>query len=311
MEGFFNHYKLHKQADDISEKFVKSPINKICRLCNKSYPLVSFDTIPHIVPELFGRNNLISNFECDECNKKFQKFESDAAIMVQHYLALLNIKTKNGVPVFQSFKTPSERSTILRSQGNKRRFDFGMNLKDFEFNDEKGSMSINFRTRNFRPFSIYKVFLKMGICLLTDEELKSNKHYLDFLNSEKPIDDGREFWTAFRYMLRTKYHTTPSVSLYKAKSTLKENVELPEYILLIHFANIVFQFFLPISSKNMAEHKNQNSLRLELFPVFALEDISRIKSVEMYCIDLKETKKVFITDNVELYYDKRISETKE
>lgn len=305
MESFFDYYDLHKSTDDITERFIKDPANKVCKFCEAAYPNVLFDTVPHIVPELFGRNNLTSNFECDTCNQRFQKFESDTSTMVQHYLSLLNIKTKNGVPTFQSLKKADECSTTLKSQGNNRNLYFGTNLNDFEFNDEAKSLSVNFRTRKFRPFSVYKIFLKMGISLLTEDELKTNHHYLTFLNSEEPIDDGRQVWTTFRYMLKTKYHIVPKVNLYKAKETLQGNVEFPEFAILVNFANIIFQFFLPISKKNMDEHKPENNLRLELFPSFVLDDVKRLKSIELYHLDLKETNKVSITDNIVLHYDKR------
>lgn len=310
MESFFDYYDLHKSTTDITERFLKDPTGKVCKFCKTAYPFVSFDTAPHSVPELFGRNNLTSNYECDTCNQRFQKFESDTSTMVQHYLSLLNIKTKNGVPTFQSIKKPDEYSTTLKSKGNNNRsLYFGTNLNDFKFNDEAKSLTVNFRTRKFRPFSIYKIFLKMGISLLTEDELKMNDHYLDFLNSEEPISDGRQIWTAFRYMLKTKYHIAPKVNLYKAKNTLLNNIEFPEFAILINFANIVFQLFLPISKKNIEEHRPENQLRLELFPAFALEDITKLKSVELYYFDLKETNKISITDNIILHYDKRERQT--
>ena len=306
MKSFFDFYELHQSSNDIKQRFVKDPSNKICRFCLSSYPDVSFKTVPHIIPELFGRNNITSNFECDKCNQRFQKFESDTSTMVQHYLSLLNIKTKKGVPDFQSLKKQGDHSTTLKSQGNSRNLYFGTNLGDFDFNDERKTLTVNFRTRRFRPFSIYKIFLKIGISLLTEEELKINNHYPDFLNSEEPINDGRQVWTAYRYMLKTKYHLIPTVNLYKAKATLKDGIEFPEYMILVNFASIIFQFFLPISKKNMEEHKIQNERRLELFPSFVLDDVTRLKSIEIFNLHLNETGKVSFTDKIVLQFHERV-----
>lgn len=304
MESFFDYYQLYKSTSDISERYIKYPYNKRCRFCGSIYPNVSFDTKPHIIPELFGRNNLTSNFECDNCNQKFQKFESDTSTMVQHYLALLNIKTKSRVPNFQSLKNPGENSTTLKTDGDSRILYCGTNLEDFELDDKGKSLKINFRTRKFKPFSVYKIFLKMGISLLTNDELKINEHYLEFLNSDEPIIDGRQIWTTYRYMLKTKYHNVPKVNLYKAKNTLQGKVEFPEFVILVNFANIVFQFFLPISKKNMEEHKPENKLRLELFPAFLLEEITHVKRIDLYHLDLSKTDKVSITDHIVLHYDR-------
>lgn len=296
-------YNLHRSTDDISEKYSSDQENKICRYCQRKYPAVTFMTKPHIIPELFGRNSITCNFECDDCNKKFQKFESDASNMIQHYLGLLNIRTKNGTPTFQSIKTAGQVSTTLTRNELNAQFNFGNNLRDFEFDHDNSTLTVYFRTKNFRPFFVYKLFLKMGISLLTEEELKTNIHYFDFLNSDKPIENGMQHWTAYRYMLKTKYHHHPKINLYKAKETLIGGKAYPEYMLLVNFANIVFQFFLPISVKNVSEFNPKNSLSIELFPAFLLEDITRIKKVDMYQLDLNKTEKGSITDKVVLHYD--------
>ncbi|MBS1509369.1 MAG: hypothetical protein JST86_00895 [Bacteroidetes bacterium] len=301
MESFFDFYNLHKSTDDLTDSYSKTPATKKCRFCQKAYPDVLFDKIPHVIPEFFGRNSVTSNFECDECNKLFQAYETDTATMIQHYLALLNIKSKKGVPVFQSKKDQGSYSTTL----NNRNLYFGTNAEDYQFDDEQKTLTVNFRTKKFRPFSVYKIFLKMGISLLTEEELNENSHYLYFLNSKEPIDNGLQIWTAHRYMFKTKYYQTPKINLYKAKQTLIDKSEFPEFVLLINFANIVIQFFMPISKRNMEEHKYEHQLRLELFPAFVLDDITRLKQIDTYYFDLMETEKVSITDKVVLHYDSR------
>ena len=306
MESFFDFYNLYKSTNDIENEFKRNSQGKTCRFCRKSFPSVSFDTIPHIIPELFGRNNVTSNFECNECNKQFRFYETDTATMIQHYLALLKIKSKKGVPVFQSKKDKDSYSTTLIN-GN---LNFGANEQDFQYNDEEKTLTVNFRTKKFRPFSLYKIFLKMGISLLTEDDLNENNHFLDFLNSEVPIDNGLQVWTAYRYMFKTKYHSIPNINLYKAKNILVGNTEFPDYVLLINFANVVIQFFLPISKRNMKEHKFEHTLQLELFPAFVLDDITRLKTVETYCIELKETRKVSITDTIVLHYNTRIRNIK-
>ena len=278
MESFLNYYELIKSTNDFKSVFTKEQSGKTCRFCNQSFPIVSFTNTPHIMPELFGRNNMTSNFECDECNKRFQKFETDTSTMIQHYVSLLNIKTKKGVPTFQSIKNEEHYSTTLKSINNQLNLNFRTNLTDFKSNEEDKTLTVNFRTKKFSPFSVYKTFLKIGISLLTDEELKENNHYIDFLDSEEPIMNGMQVWNSYRYMLKTKYYTTPIAYLYKAKKTLIENEVFPEYVLLICFSNMIFQFFLPISNKNIQEYNKQDKLRIELFPSFLYDDINKLNA---------------------------------
>jgi len=303
-ENFLDYYKLNKSTNDFKSLFTKKQSGKTCRFCNCSFPTVSFINTPHIIPELFGRNNMTSNFECDECNKKFQKFETDTSTMIQHYVSLLNIKTKKGVPTFQSIKNEEYYSTTLKSVNNQLNLNFRTNLSDFEYNEKEKTLTVCFRTKKFSPFSIYKIFLKIGISLLTDDEFEENNHFIDFLNLEEPSMNGMQVWNSFRYMLKTKYYKIPVAYLYRAKKTLVNNDVFPEYVLLICFSNIVFQFILPISNKNIQEYTNQRKLRIELFPSFLYDDIARLKAIEMYDLDLSEIRKISITDKVVLHYDR-------
>lgn len=304
MENFLDFYNLHFTTLEFKDTYRKDSSDKVCKFCQKSYPKVSFNTIPHLVPEFFGRNNITSNFECDNCNSIFQKYESDTSTMITHYLTLLKMKSKNGVPTFQSKKNPFENSTTFKIDNGEQKLNFGTNVEDYKFDEANKTLTVNFRTKKFSPFSVYKLFLKLSISLLSFEELKQNNHYYEFLNAETPLKNGMQFWQVYRYMLKTKYHKIPKLNLNKAKNTLIGNTELPEYVLLINFANIIFQFFLPVSAKNISEHKFENKLNLELFPSFILEDLKKINKVEMNIMDLCETEKISITDTIELSFER-------
>jgi hypothetical protein len=302
--NFLDFYELFKTSGDLKAQYYKNPEGKICRFCSNSFPEVSFNTLPHVVPELFGRNRTSSNFECDSCNSKFQKHESDTSTMVQHYLAILNIKSKKGVPIFKSRKEHDAFSTTLKRGERTVELNFGSNLTDFQFDEENKKLIVRLRTRRFSPFSIYKVFLKIGISLLPQEALEINRHFLDFLNSDVPINNGMQIWFANRYMLKTKYFQTPEANLYKAKNTLIGNTVYPEYVVHIKFANVIFQYCLPISDKNIAEYHPGRHLVFELFPAFLLEDISKLKKIGTHNFNMDEVGKVSITDEIVFYYDR-------
>lgn len=306
-KSFFDLYEFINSTKKLEEKFIKDPIDKKCRFCQKAYPEVSFETIPHLIPELFGRNNHVSNFECDNCNREFQKHETDTSTLIQHYLALLNLKTKRGVPNFQSLKNQQTQSTTINIVNDQPNIYFGNNLQDFEYDEEEKSLLINLRTRRFRPYSVYKIFLKIAISLMTEQELKENIHYLEFLNAPTPIKNGMQQWDVFSYRLKTKMHPKPTVNLYKAKETLIDNKAYPEHVLLVNVASLIYQFFLPISKKNMDEHQPKNRLILDMFPSFILDGTRIIKFDDYRKMDLSETELVSITDDLKLYYERKDS----
>lgn len=149
LSAFFVTYSESASSDALAEKYTKKPDGKSCRFCGLAYPEVSFNTLPHIVPELFGRNSTSSNFECDACNSTFQKYESDASTFVQHYLSILNIKSKKGVPNFKSKKKGDGNATSIIRKSNEMRIMFGKNLSDFKYDYEKKTITLYLRTRNF------------------------------------------------------------------------------------------------------------------------------------------------------------------
>jgi len=75
---------------------------RICRYCGCSYTTMTFKKIAHIVPELMGNANLISDYECDSCNALFSKYENDLANFLGIARTLTAAKAKE---VYQHSKT--------------------------------------------------------------------------------------------------------------------------------------------------------------------------------------------------------------
>lgn len=98
---FYDLYELTTDIDAV-KKYSKDIKDKTCRLCNKSFPETTFKTVPHIIPQLFGRNTYTSNIECDNCNNSFARNETDLATFISPFTTLLKMRTKKGVPIFKS-----------------------------------------------------------------------------------------------------------------------------------------------------------------------------------------------------------------
>jgi len=317
--SFLDNYDFYRSSNDLAQKYRRDPSEKVCRFCGKAYPETTFITIPHIVPELFGRNTVTSNEECDVCNQLFQPHETDTATMVQHYLTMLNIKTKKGVPGFQSRKKPREYATTFRIVDGQRKIHFDKNLYDFEIDELKKTFTVFFRTKNFRPYSVYRTFLKMAIAVLSANDLRMNPHYIQFLNSSEPIINGMQNYFAWRYVQKTKIYTQPSISLFKAKELVINENQYPEFVAILYFANVVWQMFLPISKKNIEKYTLGQGLTFLHYPSFMLENMAYlqhvgfkyqnnsldIEHIELHHLDLSTTEKISITDKMVLHYQSK------
>ena len=53
---------------------IGTPINKKCRFCVKDESETTFSKIAHVFPECIGNIVLASNYECDDCNQFFWKY---------------------------------------------------------------------------------------------------------------------------------------------------------------------------------------------------------------------------------------------
>ncbi|MDX2306309.1 MAG: HNH endonuclease [Microscillaceae bacterium] len=307
MKGFLDYYDLVSQTSDQSQ--FKNNVHKVCRYCGKSSLETSFKTIPHIIPELFGKNSHTRNNECDACNQKFQLYESHTATFIQPFLTLYGVSTKKGIPEFQSRKNLGEKSTKLKVIDGKREFKVMNNLDDFKYFGKNG-IRLTLRTRHFIPFYIYKLFFKIGISLLPDSEVEDNKHYLELLSLSEPISDGLQFYSIWRYTMSSKIFLNPQAQLYKAKSIVINQNEFPEYVLMVQTGNLIYQFFLPISLKNIEFHNTSNFLILELFPSFIHEadkfiKLKSLKKIDIKHLDLSITKKICFDEVIEGYYRKK------
>lgn len=306
---FFTDYELAASTESLEDHH-RNFENKCCRFCGRTHPEVSFKTKPHLLPDLFGRNKYLSNSECDSCNASFKSYETDMANFIAPYMSLYGIQTKRGIPVFQSRKAPYQEATTLRVKGAERQMYFGSNLSDFAYDKEKKAFSFTLKTKKFSPYALYKVLLKIGISLMPENEFKANIHYLQFLNSENPIINGMQHWNLYRFVRPGMMVQEPSALLYRAKQVIAYEMELPEYCLVIKFANMIFQMFLPVSRNNFEQHDERREELLWWFPGFVGQPYETINQSKVEILDLSQLEKGGLDEAMTVYYDKLIEGNK-
>jgi len=101
--SFFSVYRKINATEDYRNFFQKD-IKKTCKFCTLNSDEVSFKNIPHIIPELLGKNNFTSNEECDNCNATFGGYETDFSNYISPFQTLTGLKTKKKIPNFQEDK---------------------------------------------------------------------------------------------------------------------------------------------------------------------------------------------------------------
>ena len=73
-----------------------------CRFCRLASPETTFRSVAHAVPEFLGNKSLVSQNECDTCNRKLaQRYEDDLSKWFGPMRAISQIKGKSGVPTYK------------------------------------------------------------------------------------------------------------------------------------------------------------------------------------------------------------------
>lgn len=286
---FWKKYSLISDTNSFADNYNEP---RICKFCKNQEPKVSFNNIAHVIPELLGSNDIIYQNECDTCNSTFSKYESHLAIFFRPYLTLNNVKGKKKIPKFHSRKDGNESITeVISSEEGKKEMYFNQNLDDFEIDEEKKIMHVNFRKSPFKPRHIYKAITRIGIALLPESQLSYYEHVCKWLKTNN--DDFINFFPhAFITILNRKKFKDPFANLYKAKSLVMDEEKMPDLTLVLGFANVIVQLFIPYSTEFNKIHKNSRNLSINLFPAFAWDDLQSKTSIKITTVDLSSYETV-------------------
>ena len=259
---FFEHYQLVKELGTSVDKVqrLKPKNSRVCRFCFKKYPLVSFSMDAHLVPEMLGRNNLVSDFECDECNAKFSKYENDFANFLGLSRTANFIKGKEKIPKFKSadknlvaetFDDPVDGNII-----SIKRFD-GLN-KTFEFDRENQQTIITYTKGPYTPLKIYKYFVKLGLSMLPESDLVNYEFAMKYIRSEKHDKDVTGFAMMQAYQMPLSFQfRNPALILFKKKDVGKS---LFSHVFYLSTLNHIFQILLPFNIKDRPFYNSAKSI---------------------------------------------------
>lgn len=276
---FKNNYEL------IADTSLLHPTQKkttTCRYCGCFEPEVSFEEKTHLLPELLGENDVLTYDECDSCNRLFSGFESHLAIFFRPYLTLLGIKGKSKVPTFESrsIDGDSDAKSILKHINKDDKNFVVKNQYDFSINREARTFEMVFRKSRLIPLNIYKALLKIGLSLLPKEQDENHKMVFDWLIGKSK---DLHFIPLGAFTTRTNFFVkVPSAQLYKLRKPTGNSEVLPEYCLVVFFANQVVQIFLPFSDAFKEKHMERTQLKLIFFPPLENLDEARTVAVSIY-----------------------------
>ncbi len=245
---FFKNYGI--------EEFVLCPIEevknlkpkeeRICRFCGLDYSQTTFDNKPHVISELLGNKYLISDSECDRCNKFFDNYESHLTNFLGMSRTLSGAKSKgNKIPTFNS----------LRCELLAKRTDFygiknGLSISlpklakgIFNINDKAGKTEIKFLKPSYVPIKVYKAFLKIALSILPEKYIGDYQYAFQHLKEDNSF--FKEVAKIACYELPYNHAVAYPVCFLFRKFESKNKI--PNHVFVLYYSSYIFQFPIPFS----------------------------------------------------------------
>lgn len=258
--------------------------NRQCRFCGKQKPEVKFKQTKHAIPELIGNKTLISMYECDTCNAHFSKMETDLAAYMALFHSLAQVWGKRGVPTYKP--SSQERSHI--AMGNT-----GLQIEYYEgehelFELDQDSNIIRFKgKRSYTPVMVHKCLTKMALSIMPETEMPYFQKTIDWLNEDidKPKYKMNELPVFFSIYPGPRPLQFPTVALFMRKENASEKV--PYCLFLLAYSNFVFQTFIPLCEKDLADKSKDFTMIYMPNPL----DLDENARPQRYRLDFASTEK--------------------
>lgn len=274
-------------------KNLKPKSERVCRFCGKRYPLVTFNSVAHIIPNFFGNKYFVSDSECDNCNNKFSRIEKNLDNYIGIIRSISATEGKNGIPTIKSKDGKIESKSINFFGANV--IQFGSTQKDpseIKYDSVAGNYIIEYKKQPYIPIQAYKAILKMALSMIDDSELPHFKIGIDLLTKKNTVESFIDNSFFFVYKHEMKYECPASMALlFKRKN---EYSEVPPYTFVFIYKRLMFQIFVSFNNKYL-HAMNGKKVQAPIFPPFFRDSIRSQ-------IDLSGRDKTFETEFVKIQF---------
>lgn len=163
--NFFGIYGLQIEAGFERKKtFLGSKTPRVCRFCHKTDKEVKFSNEAHVLPQFAGNRNLMSYFECNECNDHFSLYEDSLAKYIGITRTIHQVKGKAATKV-PKFKDPKTGLQLFFDEVNQKMILIQEN-GDVAIDEQNKKLIIKTTRNTYVPIHIPKTLLKIAFCLL-------------------------------------------------------------------------------------------------------------------------------------------------
>lgn len=266
-EAFFMFYDLESVAVNPDEEMtvLKDKKDRTCRFCKRRFPQATFNSKAHILPELLGNKYLVSDFECDTCNKKLGRFDQHLDHFIGMTRALMRTQGKKGIPTLFSRdeKIRAGKETVLGVPMIK----FGSTENDpgqIKYDPELKEFSVTYTKKPFVPFNVYRSLLKIGLCMIHPREVAVYEVGFRLLQAKKQLGAmNPNIYCVIRHSLPGNYEDCFAY-LFRRKTGVDS---VPPHTMVLFYKNVMLQIFLSFQLEYLTTMEGK-SVDVPIFPPY-------------------------------------------
>lgn len=198
-------YKYKKEHSSI---VLKDSIPYRCRFCGRVKTKKDFRKKAHAVSEGIGNKNIITSYECDECNQRFANCEeNELGNLFRLYKAVRAKKTKKGITKIHGaeFKYTEDKTLSAKIDMSDKSLDI------FFEKAPNGTLAPTFAVKQKINFKlIYRAFMKFALSVIPEEiSLELEDEYIMF-REKKEYPDYKGIVVVFEQEIED-----PGIAIYK------------------------------------------------------------------------------------------------
>lgn len=269
-DAFFKIYKIEQMLlfHDSKERVLKPKKDRVCRFCGKSFPDVTFKNKAHLIPQLLGNKKLLSDFECDICNKKFGCFENELANYIGITRTITGLTGKEGVP---KFKSPDTQFSTWLDENKHLTFSENIRGKNVSIDDENKTITFKADIHPFNALMLYKCFVKIALSIIKDKDIQDFTKSIDFLKTNDIEQFDNSLAAIHEYAIPGPFFNYAMFFSCIKNESVNDNL-IPTRTFVLYFRNYMIQYFIPFDRNDKEVNIPKCKPKMSLLPPLVNQD---------------------------------------
>ncbi|HWA34286.1 MAG TPA: HNH endonuclease [Cyclobacteriaceae bacterium] len=228
---------------------------RVCRFCKRDISATTFNKKAHAIPALMGNKTLFTDYECDQCNEIFGRYENDLGNFAGIWHTLSMVSGGRGVPKFKNNKN----DFVVTGDDGKIRISIDKTSEGRQGHIELGNEKLTIDTFNlpFVPKDALKAFIKIALTFMDKETIlnydKTRRWLIGEINNE---DIAMHPYFFVPRAMGSKMFKSPLIMLMRKRKAIKATpFAIPEHSLLVFYGVFIYQIYIPFHQNEESEFR--------------------------------------------------------